>query len=70
MSHEIDLSKYELRTDLVIESIDESHRNNIKESKRIIDDIVIDDIKILKKDEKLFNKKSGRYITISFNTLL
>lgn len=63
--HEIDLSKYEIRTDLVIESIN----NNVKglTSKRRKDgNIIVDDIIISKDAEAFCNKKRGRYITISF----
>lgn len=58
--HEIDLSKFDLRTDLIIEQdINEQsiNRYNYK-------DIKVEDI-ILKKDNRL-NKKEGKYITISY----
>ena len=60
----IDLSKYKVRTDLAIESIE--NQNDIKKSEEIIDNIKITDILIKKEFEKKVNKKSGRYITIEF----
>ncbi len=63
MEHSIDLSKYQIRTDLAIESI-----KNIKD---ISEEIIEDNIKITKvlvddKISKLINKKKGNYITIEF----
>lgn len=59
--HEVDLSKYDLRTDLIIEKINndnevlEYEENNVKVSEVVL------------KKENLLNKKAGSYITISFN---
>ena len=59
--HEIDLSKYNLRTDLIIEKVDDNtnileyEENNVKVSKVV-----------LEKDNVL-GKKEGHYVTISFN---
>ncbi len=58
--HEIDLSNYDLRTDLIIEQDIKS----IKSSEYSYKDIVVKDI-ILKKDNEL-NKKPGKYVTISY----
>ena len=58
--HEIDLSKFSLRTDLIIEQdINDQFINRYN-----YDDIIVEDI-ILKKN-KLFNKKEGKYVTITF----
>ena len=62
--HQIDLSKFQLRTDLAIETID----NNLKK------EIIEDDIKItyFNIDEKLgkkINKKKGNYYTLEFNDI-
>ena len=59
--HKVDLSKYDLRTDLIIEE----NVSNIINNSYSVDDIKVDDI-ILKTGNKL-NKKAGKYITISFN---
>ena len=65
MGHNIDLSKYKIRTDLAIEAIDDDcdgitchtySEGNIK-----ITDVVIDD-----KACKKIGKKSGNYVTIEF----
>lgn len=60
--HEIDLSKYDLRTDLIIESnILDIHNNHYQ-----IDDINVDDITL---DKDLLDKKKGKYVTISFEDI-
>lgn len=66
MSHEIDLSKYEVRTDLVIESINYQNIKGVSAHQVVKDDVVIDEITISKQSEKYCNKKKGKYITISF----
>ena len=58
--HKIDLSKYDLRTDLIIEQ----DIKNIKSNKYKYKDIVVEDI-TLNKNNKL-GRKEGKYITISF----
>lgn len=67
VSHEIDLSKYEARTDLVIESIGSKKIKGIIKEQRQKDGIIIDDIIVSKETESYCNKKKGRYITISFD---
>ena len=68
MSNRIDLSKYKIRTDLVIENIDICEQNkNIKEE--LIDDIKITTIEINDSLEKKINKKQGTYITIEFEDI-
>ena len=59
--HKIDLSKYNLRTDLIIENNVSNIHNNRYEK----DNIIVDDI-ILRKNN-ILGKKKGKYITISFN---
>lgn len=62
MKHEIDLNKYELRTDLIIENEELNGINNVIELK--------DNIKIIetniKEENNILNKKKGKYITIEF----
>lgn len=66
MKHEIDLKKYNMRTDLVsdvvTEEIDGIVKNVAKE-----DDITITEITVLESGSIRINKKEGTYITIEFN---
>lgn len=66
MGHEIDLKKYDIRTDLVIDTIDNVSDNidtlvedydGIKVTKVVVDDNV----------SKIIGKKRGKYITIEFD---
>ena len=64
MKHEIDLSKYKIRTDLVLEEIDKN-----KDISSIIyeeNNIKITDCKVDENISDLINKKIGDYITIEF----
>ena len=65
MKHEIDLSKFEIRTDLAIEAIPE----DLTIEKEEQDDIKISKIIIDEKNSKIINKKIGNYITIEFNDI-
>lgn len=66
MNKEIDIKKYNVRTDLVVDLFDSDIKeNNIKITKKEIDNILITDIDILN-DNNSLNKKKGKYITISF----
>lgn len=63
MSHEIDLSKYQIRTDLAIESISET-----KEQKQEnYGDIKVSSVVLNKDEADLIGKKEGMYITIEFD---
>lgn len=61
--HKIDLSKFNLRTDLIIEN----NLQNIKNNHYKYKDIMVDDI-ILDKNNNL-GKKEGKYVTISFKDI-
>ena len=63
MKHEIDLSKYQIRTDLVLEEI---NKNNISSILYEENGIKITDCKVDNKLSELINKKPGDYITIEF----
>ena len=65
--HEINLSKYEIRTDLTIEVINNKNIKGI--TSKIINDgsIKITDILVNPEASKVINKKSGSYITIEFD---
>lgn len=65
MNHEIDLNKYEIRTDLVDEIIE--NKDLINEYN--IDNIKVSNIKIDKINSELINKKEGNYITITFDDI-
>ena len=65
MNKEIDLSKYEIRTDLAIDQIEEkSALKGVKHNTEIIDNIKITTVKLDK--ENALNKKKGKYITLEF----
>ena len=64
---EFDLKKYKIRTDLIVESINDKLEGIIKEEKQI-GDIKISDI-IVENDIDEIGKKKGQYITISFDDI-
>ena len=64
MKHSVDLSKYQIRTDLAIESI--KNIKNISKEK-IEDNIKITNVVVDDKISELINKKKGNYITIEFD---
>lgn len=66
MKHEIDLKKYDIRTDLVLDTI-ENNSLNIKSDTYNYDDIKVTKVEVDKQNSKLLNKKEGTYITIEFN---
>ncbi|MBE6152500.1 MAG: GPR endopeptidase [Firmicutes bacterium] len=68
MNHEIDLSKYQVRTDLAIELIDENKEiDGISFKKTIFDDITVTDVTVSEEGSININKKAGIYITVEFN---
>lgn len=69
MSHEINLEKYELRTDLVDEVIENKKINTIKTDTEEIDNINVQNIYLDKENSKLINKKVGNYTTIIFDDI-
>lgn len=70
MKHEIDLEKYELRTDLIDESIkNKKIDKDIESNIEIIDNIKISSVILNKENSKLINKKEGNYITIEFEDI-
>ena len=64
MKHSVDLSKYQIRTDLAIESIKDI-KNVSKE--KIEENIKITNVVVDDKISELINKKKGNYITIEFD---
>jgi len=65
MKHEIDLSKYKIRTDLAIEALPQ----NIDIETKTIDNIKISKIYIDETIKKQIEKKEGNYITIEFEDI-
>ena len=61
--HNVDLSKYDLRTDLIIEEDISSIKNNKYEKNGVIvDDIIL-------KNNNYLNKKKGKYVTITYSDI-
>lgn len=65
--NEIDLSKYKVRTDLVVDELDNIKTDDLEMKKNEVDGIKITTIDVKKEYEKNLNKKQGKYITIEFN---
>lgn len=67
MNKEIDLSKYQLRTDLAIETIDKTKDiDGIEINTDMIDGIKVTEVYINEVGSKKINKKVGNYITMEF----
>ena len=66
MNHEIDLKKYDIRTDLVLDSIENS-KSNIKSNIYEKNNIKVTKVDVDEDSSSLLNKKKGKYITIEFN---
>lgn len=68
MKNEIDLSNYNIRTDLIIETIEKyPDLDGIKRKTSKIDDIVLEEVEIDEVGEKNCGKKKGLYKTITFD---
>ena len=65
MNHKINLNRYNLHTDLIMELVDEKNYIDTKE----IEDITITTVNVNKDIRNKINKKEGTYITISFNDI-
>lgn len=67
MNREVDLAKYSLRTDLAIESINNSSSiNGIRKKITMVEGITITYVDVSTIGSKIINKKKGSYITIEF----
>ena len=66
MNHEIDLKKYDIHTDLVLDTI-ENNEFDIKSDTYNIDDIRVTKVNIDEENSRMINKKVGNYITIEFD---
>lgn len=67
MNHEIDLGKYQMRTDLAIEEIEHKEIPGITSNTVKDGNITITDVVVLDEGSNHINKKPGNYITIEFN---
>jgi len=65
MRNKIDLSKYNMRTDLIVDLIDDNENINVE--KEGFDKVVVTRVEVLKEMEETLNKKEGKYITIEFD---
>ena len=66
MGHELDLSSYNIRTDLLIDEVDTLKEDEISKKNKEIDDIKIN-ITTVTKENKV--KKKGTYTTITFEDI-
>lgn len=66
MGHEIDLKNYEIRTDLVLETI-ENNNSNIETKTNEHGNIKVTKVIVDSDTSTLINKKEGTYITIEFD---
>ena len=66
MGHEIDLNKYNIRTDLILESITDND-NYIDTKTDNYGNISVTSVNIDDESSKLINRKKGKYVTILFN---
>lgn len=66
MNHEIDLSKYQIRTDLAIESVGNNETLDVKSNVETKDNITITEITLTEEVGEQIGKRAGDYITIEF----
>ncbi len=70
MNHEIDLSKYQIRTDLAVEAIENvEDRTGIEEITHEQENIKVTKITLDSKSAESIHKKAGDYITIEFKDI-
>jgi len=69
MGHKIDLAKYQIRTDLAIEAINDLAIEGIISKVSNIDGIKITDVYVNESGSKIINKKPGNYVTIEFDDI-
>ena len=65
MKHEIDLKKFDIHTDLIIENTNYNIKNSIKEKK----DISVTLVTVDQTNKDILNRKEGKYITIEFKDI-
>ena len=64
--HTIDLSKYSIRTDLIIDEISDI---NLSKITNYSNNVKLEELEVTDNNKKLFNKKNGYYKTISFEDI-
>lgn len=70
MSHEIDLKNINIRTDMIVDTIDTSSDNSdIKSCKKEFDNVSVEEIVIDKKISEIYKRKDGIYKTITFKDI-
>ena len=70
MSHEIDLKNINIRTDMIVDTIDTSSDNSdIKSYKKEFDNISLEQIIIDKKSSEIYKRKNGIYKTLTFKDI-
>ncbi len=70
MSHEIDLKNINIRTDMIVDTIDTSSDNSdIKSYKKEFDNISVEEIIIDKKSSEIYKRKDGIYKTLTFKDI-
>ena len=68
MNKEIDLSKYQIRTDLTIDELENKGKlKGVKSNVKKIDDVNITEVILEEKND--LNKKKGKYITLEFEDI-
>ena len=68
MDKEIDLSKYQIRTDLTIDELEkDSSLKGIKIKDRVVNEIKITDVYL--EEDNALGKKKGKYITLEFEDI-
>ncbi len=65
MKHEVDLSDYNIRTDLTIEAIEKDA--TIAPSTKTYDQVRVTEIDVDEEKSKIIGKKIGKYVTIEFD---
>ena len=66
MNKEVDLSKYQIRTDLAIDYVEEKKKlKGVKHKTEIIDNIKVTNVEL--DSINALNKKKGKYITLEFD---
>lgn len=65
MDKEVDLSKYQIRTDLAIDYVDEKSKlKGVKHKTDNINGIIVTNVEL--EEKNVLNKKKGKYITLEF----
>lgn len=66
MKHEVNLSLYNMRTDLTIETIKNNNIKDVDVKERLVNDLNVTEVNIDAHSSKILNKKMGKYVTIEF----